>query len=128
MPLLEPSHDSTELVEVCQLDSPSAGWHLVGFLSNRQFEVQAIRWTKINLGSRYMRQSTVEKRLSDLETRVSELDRVVKQPSRPKDWRRSIGVFTDDPAMQAVLNDALRIRAANRATARRRAARKPSRA
>jgi hypothetical protein len=74
-----------------------------------------------------MRQTTIEKRLSDLETRVSELGRIVNQPSRAKDWRRSIGAFTDDPAMQAVIDDALRIRAADRARAHRRSGKKPSR-
>jgi len=75
-----------------------------------------------------MRQSTIEKRLSNLEIRVSELDRMVNEPSLAKDWRRSIGAFTDDPAMQAVFDDALRIRAADRDRARRRTGKKPSRA
>ena len=75
-----------------------------------------------------MRQPTIEKRLSNLEVRVSELDRIVNQPSHAKDWRRSVGVFTDDPAMQAVFADALRIRAADRARAHRRSGKKPSRA
>jgi len=75
-----------------------------------------------------MRQSTVEKRLSNLETRVSELNRIINEPTQAKDWRRSIGAFTDDPAMQAVLDDAQRIRSADRARAHRRTARKPARA
>lgn len=75
-----------------------------------------------------MRQSAIEKRLSNLETRVSELGRMVSQPSSAKDWRRSIGAFTDDPAMQAVLDDALRIRAADRARSDRRSGKKPGRA
>jgi len=79
-----------------------------------------------------MRQPTIEKRLSDLEGRISELSRIVHQSARAKDWRRSIGAFTDNPEMQAVLADALDIRAADRARAHRRsgkkASRKPSRA
>jgi hypothetical protein len=75
-----------------------------------------------------MRQATVEKRLSNLETRVSELDRIVKEPAQAKDWRRSIGAFTDDPSMQAVFNDAQRIRTADRARAHRRTGKKPARA
>jgi hypothetical protein len=75
-----------------------------------------------------MRQSAVEKRLSNLETRVSELDRKVSEPAQAKDWRRSIGAFTDDPAMQAVFAEALNIRAADRARAYRRTGKKPSRA
>jgi len=75
-----------------------------------------------------MRQPNLEKRLSALEVRVSELDRMVSQSPRAKDWRRSIGAFTDDPAMQAVFVNALRIRAADRARAHRRIGKKPSRA
>lgn len=75
-----------------------------------------------------MRQSTVEKRLSTLETLVSELERIVNQSAQAKDWRRSIGAFTDDPAMQAVFAGALHIRAADRARAHRRTGKKPSRA
>ncbi len=75
-----------------------------------------------------MRKSTVEKRLLNLETRVTELDRILNEPAKSKDWRRSIGAFTDDPAMQAVFTDAQRIRSADRAHARRRTAKKPSRA
>jgi hypothetical protein len=75
-----------------------------------------------------MPQSTIEKRLSALEVRVSELDRMVSQSPRTKDWRRSIGAFTDAPAMQAVFVDALRIRAADRARAHRRIGKRTSRA
>ena len=75
-----------------------------------------------------MRQSAVEKRLSALELRVSALDQMVSQAPRAKDWRRSIGAFTDDPAMQAIFVSALRIRAADRARAHRRVGKKPSRA
>jgi hypothetical protein len=74
-----------------------------------------------------MRPSTIEKRLSDLEDRVSELGGLMNQSSRAKDWRRSIGAFTDNPAMQAVLADALDLRAADRAGAHRRRAKKASR-
>jgi hypothetical protein len=74
-----------------------------------------------------MRQATIEKRLSDLEGRISELSRIVHQSAPAKDWRRSIGAFTDNPEMQAVLADALSIRAADRARAHRRPGKKPSR-
>ncbi|HET6252129.1 MAG TPA: hypothetical protein VFE47_30870 [Tepidisphaeraceae bacterium] len=75
-----------------------------------------------------MREISFEKRLSELERRVSELDRTLSQSARKKDWRRSIGVFTDDPSMQDILKNAMRIRANDRAQAHRRAAKKPVRA
>ena len=112
-------------VRVCRVVGSGRGsWGLgIG-----QFGVQAIRSIGTNLDSQYMRQSTVEKRLTNLEARVSELDSMVNQPSREKDWRRSIGVFTDDPLMQAVLDDSLHIRAADRSRAHRRTNKKASRA
>jgi hypothetical protein len=75
-----------------------------------------------------MREPTIEKRLSALEARVSELDRMVSESPSTKDWRRSIGVFTDDPGMQAIFVEAMRIRAADRARAHRRGAKKAARA
>jgi hypothetical protein len=66
-----------------------------------------------------MRKPTLEKRLSDLEFHVSELDRLVSRSPHAKDWRRSIGAFTDDRRMQAVFAEAMRIRAADRARVRR---------
>ncbi|HET6249684.1 MAG TPA: hypothetical protein VFE47_18490 [Tepidisphaeraceae bacterium] len=68
-----------------------------------------------------MHQVNIEKRLSALETRISELQRIVDGSPRAKDWRRSIGTFTDDPAMQQVLAEAQQIPAADRARVRRRA-------
>ncbi len=74
-----------------------------------------------------MRQPTLEKRLTALEVRVSELDRMVSESPRRKDWRRSIGALTDDPRMQEIFVEALRIRAADRARAHRRVGKKTSR-
>jgi hypothetical protein len=67
-----------------------------------------------------------------------EVDTCVNPPSKNacqilkpacRSWTaRSIGAFTDDPAMQAVFAEALNIRAADRARAYRRTGKKPSRA
>jgi len=67
-----------------------------------------------------MAQPTLEKRVAALEQQVAELKEAVIKGLRPKDWRRSIGMFTDDPGMQEVFQEAMKIREADRARARRR--------
>jgi hypothetical protein len=64
-------------------------------------------------------QQTVEERLSQLETRVAELQsalQVLRPPT--KDWRKTIGAFTDDIGMQAILEDAIQLREDDRRKAR----------
>lgn len=62
---------------------------------------------------------------SQLERRVAKLERVVAslKTSRSKDWRRTIGMFTGDADMQRLFEEAMKLREADRAKARR----KPSR-
>jgi hypothetical protein len=40
---------------------------------------------------------TLEKRLTELEKKVAELSAQPTRSNRKKDWRRSIGVFRNDP-------------------------------
>jgi len=40
---------------------------------------------------------TLEKRVEDLEKKVAELSAETSRPTRKKDWRRTIGIFKDDP-------------------------------
>jgi hypothetical protein len=62
-----------------------------------------------------MSRQTIEQRLSDLESRVAELQVQARTTKRPiKDWRRTIGAFTDDPGMLEILKDAMRLREADR--------------
>jgi len=42
------------------------------------------------------------------------------KPKRTKDWRRTIGMFTDNQEMKQLFQEALRIREKNRQQARRR--------
>jgi hypothetical protein len=66
-----------------------------------------------------MSRQTVEERLSTLESHVAELQAVVREVKRPgKDWRKTIGAFTDDPGMQQILKDAMRLRDEDRKKAR----------
>ena len=40
---------------------------------------------------------TIEKRIEELEKKVAELSACQTHPARKKDWRRTIGIFKDDP-------------------------------
>lgn len=58
-----------------------------------------------------MSQATVEQRLDQLEKQVGEVwSRLPIPTARSKDWRRTIGMFDDDPLMGEILNDALAAR------------------
>ncbi len=69
-----------------------------------------------------MSQSTLEERVAALEKQVAQLmaNGAPARPVRPKDWRRTIGMFTDDKGMKEVFREAMRVREADRARARRR--------
>ena len=60
----------------------------------------------------------LEKRVSELERRLAELQERLSAVPGPHDWRRAVGAFTDDPGMQQVLDEALRLRIADRARTR----------
>jgi hypothetical protein len=62
-----------------------------------------------------MSRQTVEQRVSELESHVAELQAALRREQRPgKDWRKTIGAFTDDPGMQQILKDAMRLREEDR--------------
>ncbi len=62
---------------------------------------------------------TIQQRLAHLEARVAELQEEVRTARRSaKNWRRTSGAFTDDMGMQAVLEEAMRLREADRQKAR----------
>jgi predicted nucleic acid-binding Zn-ribbon protein len=66
---------------------------------------------------------TIEQRLAHLESQVAELQGELRAARHsPKDWRRTIGAFTDDPALQEILAEAMKLREADRAIARNRRA------
>ena len=66
---------------------------------------------------------SLEQRVAALEQELSELKR--RQGNcREKDWRRTIGVFTDNPQMKALFAEAMKLREADRRKARRRPQRK----
>jgi hypothetical protein len=67
-----------------------------------------------------MTKRTIEQRLEALEVQVAQLQAAVRNGARVKDWRRTIGMFTDDPGMQDIFKQAMKIREADRSKARAR--------
>ena len=65
---------------------------------------------------------TLERRLRALESQVAELQSELRSVSsaKEKDWRRTIGAFTDDEGLKGILQEAMRLREANRRKARSR--------
>lgn len=64
---------------------------------------------------------TLERRVKSLEAQVAQLQdelRSVAGVGKTKDWRRTIGAFTDDEGVKEVLQDAMRLREADRRKAR----------
>lgn len=69
---------------------------------------------------------TLEERVRVLESRVAQLQdelRSVRSASE-KDWRRTIGAFTDDEGLKELLQEALRLREADRKKAKSKGATK----
>ena len=60
---------------------------------------------------------SLEQRVAALEQELAEL-RSERRPRRGKDWRRTIGMFTDKPEMAAVFAEAQKLREADRNKAR----------
>ena len=71
-----------------------------------------------------MSQRTLEQRLTDLEQQVAELRTAQANGERPKDWRRTIGMFTGDDVMMQIFDEAMKYRERDRERARRRNAKK----
>jgi hypothetical protein len=59
---------------------------------------------------------TIKERLEILESEVATLRESISAAngSEPRDWQRTIGAFTDDPGMQQILKDAMKLRDADR--------------
>jgi hypothetical protein len=65
-----------------------------------------------------MKTLTIEQRVAVLEQELAEL-KARQGSGRVKDWRRTIGLFTDNPGMKDVFAEAMKIREADRRKARR---------
>ena len=70
-----------------------------------------------------MAQSLLEKRVAALEQEVAGLKASLGTQPR-KDWRRTIGMFSDDPGMLEIFQEAMKIREDDRRRTRPKSARK----
>lgn len=77
-----------------------------------------------------MASGSLEKRVAQLELQIAKLQSELSTspPKHGKDWRRTIGMFTDDPGMAEIFEEARKIRETDRRKTRPSAAkrRKPA--
>ncbi|MGA2062026.1 MAG: hypothetical protein ABSG67_16185 [Thermoguttaceae bacterium] len=75
-----------------------------------------------------MTRLTIERRVKSLEVQVAQLQDELKSAhgGKTKDWRRTIGAFTDDDDLKKILREAMRIREMDRRKARSKTAPKRS--
>jgi hypothetical protein len=66
-----------------------------------------------------MPKPALEERVAALEREVARLKASGTSGSARKDWRRTVGMFTDDPEAQRLFEEAMKLREADRARARR---------
>lgn len=59
--------------------------------------------------------ATLDERLARVEQLVEDLVRKSQLLDRPKDWRRTVGMFDDDPVMKEIIDEGRRIREQDRA-------------
>ena len=70
-----------------------------------------------------MKTPTIEQRVVALEHELADL-KAGRANGRVKDWRRTIGQFTDNPQMKELFAEAMKLRDADRKKARRKQSRK----
>jgi hypothetical protein len=70
-----------------------------------------------------MKTLAIEQRVAVLEREVSAL-KSQRGNGHVKDWRRTVGMFTDNPGMQELFAEAMKLRESDRGKVRRRPQRK----
>ena len=73
-----------------------------------------------------MTTQTLEERVAALEQTVTQLASRTSADNPVKDWRSTIGMFTNDPIMQQIDEEGRKIREADREQMRREALEEPS--
>jgi hypothetical protein len=68
--------------------------------------------------------SSLEERVAVLEQEFSEF-KARQGAQREKDWRRTVGMFTDNPEMKELFAEAMKLREADRRKARRHPTKRP---
>jgi hypothetical protein len=66
-----------------------------------------------------MKAVTIKQRVAVLEQELSEL-KLLRGNGHVKDWRRTVGMFTNNPGMKSLFAEAMKLREADRRKARRR--------
>lgn len=61
-----------------------------------------------------MASSTLEERVAELERLMEELMQRSGGSADEKDWRRSVGMFDDDPIMKEIIEEGQRLREEDR--------------
>ena len=67
-----------------------------------------------------MSQLSLEQRVAALERQMAQFKVQHTNGPRKKDWRKTVGMFTDNPGMLELFADAMKIREADRKKARHR--------
>jgi len=75
-----------------------------------------------------MTRLTIERRVKSLELQVAQLQDKLQSAKngKTKDWRRTIGAFTDDDKLKEILRESMRLRESDRKKARSKVATKRS--
>src|SRR5262245_56990456 len=68
---------------------------------------------------------SLEERVAVLEQELSQL-KAGGANGRQKDWRRTVGMFTDNPEMKELFAEAMKLREADRKKARRQQTKRPT--
>ena len=68
---------------------------------------------------------SLEQRVAALEEELAGL-KSRRRNGRAKDWRRTVGIFTDNPGIKELFREAIKLREADRNRARRRQPKKRS--
>lgn len=74
-----------------------------------------------------MSNASLEERVTNIERLVAQLQAAQPHVPGPQDWRRTIGMFSDDEVMKRIMDNALKYREADRAKARKRFAKQRKR-
>jgi hypothetical protein len=61
-----------------------------------------------------MPETNLEQRVSKLEQMMDALLQNVDVPAHKKDWRRTVGMFDDDPLMKEIIEEGQRVREEDR--------------
>ena len=75
--------------------------------------------------SEYLAPLSLEQRVAALEEELAGL-KSRRRNGRAKDWRRTVGIFTDNPGIKELFREAIKLREADRNRARRRQPKKRS--